>query len=202
MTKTTYRLALVLGFWGLAAQAADATNTYEVRENWELRLDTPNVTKNSPQVVTHFKVDADTFVLTCINFHEQPSHVPGGVQIQLWDEGALIDTADVALDALDVTGDVITWTQVYKLYGGQLEAQVVGVGSQAWGQNINTSSVIKDPASVSTFNTYNPTESVAESHVNYGHNAVIWFGMTESSTWADTNNKLTTDTTDRTVYAR
>ena len=206
MNTTALRLALALCVGVFAAPAAGTENAYIVREVWELRLDTPNVAKNTPQVVTHFKIDSDTFVITCLNFRDQPAHVPGGIQIQLWDQGAVVDTVDVTVDSLNTAGDVITWTQVYTISsGGNLEANLENVDSQTWGQIAVTEAVVRSPASVSTFNTYDPTTSVVEAHVNYGHNAVVWFGMTESTTWKDVSpsGKLWTDPQcPRTVYAR
>lgn len=205
MTTTIARLILILGMCVIVV-AADAaplpSDSYQVQEDYKLQLDTPNLVKNTPQFVTCFNIDSDTFIVVTFNFRDQPVHDPGGIQIQLWDQGNLVDTVDVTLNSLNVSGDTVTWTQKYKINQGKLEMSIVGIGSQAWGQINNTASIFQDPAHLSTFNTYDPAESVAESHINYGRNAVTWFGMTECRKYDDKGKKIWIDSTPKVIFSR
>lgn len=196
------RFALILAASVFTGHAL-AADTYTVEEDWELHLDTPNLTKNTPQWLTHFRIDGDTFILTTFNYREFPAHDPGGIQMQLWDAGNLVDTVDVTLNSLDVSGDVVKWTHVYTIKGGKtLEMKLTGVSSQTWGEKIINENIIQDPASVSTFNTYDSANSIAESHINYGRNAVLWFGITKTTSYDDHARPIRSDSTPRVVYAR
>jgi hypothetical protein len=205
MKTTAIRFFLAVSLCAFSAQAAATSppaDVARVEEDWELHLDTPNLAKNTPQFVTHFKIDEDTFILTCFNFRDYPSHDPGGIQMQLWHQGAVVDTVEVSVDNLDVSGEVIRWTHVYNGCSCDVEAKLENIDSLAWGQISSTASITQNPSSISSLNHYDPADSVAESHVNYGRNAVVWFGMTESRTYDIDGNPLSTDTASRVVFAR
>lgn len=192
-------LPCVLSNWVLAE--APPSTPVEVIEKWEMRLDTPNLPKDSPQFVTHFEIDHDTYFLTLFNFRDDPELIPGGIQLQLWDQGYLVDSVDITVDSLDVVGDTVTWSQRYRIQQGTIEMSIFGVNGQAWGQLNPQEAIVRNPADMSSFATYNPASSVAESHVMYGGNAVLWFGMTEYEV-RDDKKKIQGDTTARTVHAR
>jgi hypothetical protein len=82
-------------------------------------------------------------------------------------------------------------------------ASLANIDSQAWGQVNPPESIIQDPSGISSLNHYDPADSVAESHVNFGRNAVVWFGMTECRKYDESNNLLEPpDSSDRVVFAR
>jgi hypothetical protein len=81
-----------------------------------------------------------------------------------------------------------------------LDNRIVGLNSQTWGQNINTTGLSIASPGLSTFNQYDVANSIAESGIGYGSNRVTWFGITAVRLYDDHAHKLFEDTTLRPVY--
>ena len=183
-----------------AWSAAPTSNAMVIEEEWKLVLDTPNTTGDSPQFCTSFDLGNGSYFVTTWNFRTWPSYVAGGIQLQVWDNGEMINAATVNLAELNVNGDTITWTHVYRVQGTDVDMRIVGVNSQTWGNNINTTSVSKANANVANFNQYDPQKSCGESGISLGANRVNWFGMTAVTVYDERGRRMASDSTLRPVY--
>jgi hypothetical protein len=174
-----------------------------VEEDWELTLDTANVGSCSPQFSTAIPIASNAEFVTTWNYLESlGGFVPGGIELQLRKNDQVESCEQVVESALNVNGDRLTWTQVLRTNGTDLDMKIAGCNSQAWGANINTSSVAWPNANVTNLNNYDPQNSVSSSGVCFGRNRVIWFGIVEVRKYSDRGRLISTDTTRRPVYAR
>jgi hypothetical protein len=197
----TFMLAVLL-VSGDGLAGPPVSDVTVVEEDWSLVLSQPSTVATSPQFSTCLPVSPQVYIVTTFNYREFPDFIPGGIQIQLWEDGACVDWVNVALGPLNVTGDTVRWTQVYRTNGRDLVAKIVGANAQSWGTNINSTDLTKLEANIPNFNAYTPTHSVAESDASFGSNHVSWFGVTEVRLLDDRGRKLVVDTTPRAVHSQ
>ena len=205
MTKTLLRTlcapALLVALYSNPVWSAPPpSNAMVVEEEWKLVLDTPNTTGDSPQFCTSFSLGNGDYIVTTWNYRTYPDYVEGGIQLQVWEDGEVVDVTTVDLAELNVKDDTITWKHVYRVQASDVDMKIVGVNSQTWGNNINTSSVSKPNANVANFNLYDPAASCRESGITLGANRVEWFGITGVTVYDEKGRRMVTDSTLRPVY--
>lgn len=183
-----------------AWSAPPPSNAMVIEEEWKLVLDTPNTTGDSPQFCTSFDLGNGSYFVTTWNYRTYPEFAAGGIQLQYWENGEMVDATTVDLAELNVKGDTITWKHVYRVQGTDIDMRIVGVNSQTWGNNINTTSVSHTEAGIANFNFYDPQKSCSESGISLGANRVNWFGITNIAVYDERGRRMVRDATLRPVY--
>src|SRR5687767_2008964 len=144
--------------WGVAALIAAFAGTAEadgpyvrVEQDWELVLNTPDLSFPSPQLVIPMKTRPDSLKTAyfLINHHDFPTFQTGGGQIQLW-HGDLRQVKSFAGPTLIREGEVVTWTQYLERKDGKLNFGLSAVQGEAWGTN--TAETLGGPVSFSDSN--------------------------------------------------
>ena len=183
------------------AWAAPApSNAMVIEEEWKLVLDTPNTTGDSPQFCSSFDLGNGAYFVTTWNYRTDPEYVAGGIQLQVWKDGEMVGSTTLDLAELNTNNDTITWKHIYRVQGTDVDMRIVGVNSQTWGNNINTTSVSLTSAGVANFNQYDPQKSCSESGISLGANRVSWFGMTGVTVYDEKGRRMGQDSTQRPVY--
>jgi hypothetical protein len=156
----------------VATPAAADGPYYKIEEDWELVLNTPDLSFPSPQIVVAMKPrpDSTKTALFLVNHHDYPKFEAGGGQIQLWDGPAMLGAKSFAGPTLIRDGETVTWTQYLQRGDGNLKYGLSAVSGEAWGTN--TADTLGGPASAPDgsyfFTNYDSSNSV--------QNAVITFG--------------------------
>lgn len=131
--------------WGLLATALCAAVPEEalalppyirIEEDWELVLNTPDLSFPTPQIAVSMKPSAAS-TKTClflVNHHDTPAFQAGGGQIQLW-EGDLKSYKSFSGPILQTVGERVTWTQYMQRDGAHIQFGLSAVSGDAWGDN-------------------------------------------------------------------
>lgn len=161
--------ALILGIAGPAA--ADGPYV-RIEQDWELVLNTPDLSFPSPQIVIPMKSwpASQKTAYFLINHHDYPTFQAGGGQIQLWNDGVQLATKSFEGPTLIRDGEVVTWTQYLERKDGKLKFGLSAVQGEAWGTN--TADTLGGPIEM----TDSITQFVAYESSFSTENAVITFG--------------------------
>lgn len=176
--------ALLFGRPGIAL-AADS-DCVRIEEDWLIEVASPDLLKNSPELVTSISPEpgnSQPVAALLINHRTFPSYAPGGVQLQVWQGGHLLDCDSYPeLRQLDLQDETISFTFVMSIEDSNLTYQIINAGSETFG-DFGTLTVTA-PRRVDSLDRYRPDDSVARSTVNVGTQrlskyvlkSVRWFG--------------------------
>lgn len=161
-------VALVLAVTGTAEAAGQYVR---IEQDWELVLNTPDLSFPSPQIVIPMKgrPDGTKTAYFLVNHHDFPEFQKGGGQIQLW-EGDVMAVKSFEGPTLIRDGEVVTWTQYLERKNGKFQFGLSAVAGEAWGTN--TAETLGGPVSFTDGNTHF-TEYDSSYSVD---NVVIMFG--------------------------
>jgi hypothetical protein len=108
-----------------------------IEEDWQLLISNPDQYSVGPQITTVMSPVADgstPFFAFDMNYREYPIFSPGGMQIQVWSGGKVIDTSSQGSALFGTPGEGITWTQRMSLGGGSVSYDVNNGQSTTWGK--------------------------------------------------------------------
>ena len=94
LERTTKLMVLLgLGVFGAVPALAQSNRVVLVEEHWELRLGQPDSDRSAPQTTMVMSptgnVEGVHFLFT-LNHSTVPEYTPGGMQVQLWNGGELV----------------------------------------------------------------------------------------------------------------
>jgi hypothetical protein len=149
-----------------------------VEEDWQITVGTPDPNLNLPQitmVMTPYPGVIGHHAVFEINSQTQPNYSPGGMQLQRWfgqeNFADLVSPGNPAV--LQTPGEVVTFTMSMEVQGSTLNFGVSNGNSQTWGSFGNGQSMTLSVAFDGTnLNSYDSTQSLANSYVGAGCNRV------------------------------
>lgn len=157
---------------------ADSPKIVRIEEQWELQVGEPDVQRNAPQatmvISPHDDLEGVYFLFT-LNHRNADGYQPGGMQVQMWDGEELVDSmAGSAESPLNLSDDVIGWTQCIAVDDSTLSFEVVNGSSTSWGSFGSGGSLrISSPTTLQNLGGYRPAVSLGESRVGYAGNRVV-----------------------------
>jgi hypothetical protein len=155
---------------------ADSPRVLSVEEHWELRIAEPDPDTSAPQTTMVQTPDGDLdgvqFLFT-INHGTVPDYQPGGLQVQLWENDELVESASAGEETLHHDQELVTWVQKLSLEDGTLKFQVHDGHSESWGDFGGEDLTLSTSTSLESLNGYRPGVSLTESQVNYAENRVV-----------------------------
>jgi hypothetical protein len=164
--RTLAAFALTVTVW-MIAQSAHAQDVLRVYETWELVVGNPDAANEAPQlntVMSPFPHVDSYYGLLTINYRDQPTFTPGGLQCQLWnDTQCLLYKNSKKNDLLNTGNESITWRQRLSIEGGdKVRFHVENGTSTTWGGWAGGSDlkVEQDHTPVFNLNGYTPAVSV------------------------------------------
>lgn len=160
-----------------ATEKASAGPTYtKIEEDWELILNTPDLSFPAPQIVVGMKPSSTSQkqALFLINHHDTPLFNAGGGQIQVWDGDTLRSYKSFAGPTLIRVGERVTWTQYMERSGGRFQFGLSRVEGDAWGVNtaedLGGAVYFNDAKTV--FDNYSSDNSVEDAAITFGADRV------------------------------
>lgn len=110
----------------------------QVEEEWELQLAQPDPNTASPQVsctISPFGHLDGWYAVWTVNYGNVPDFVPGGVQLQLWNQDRCVAVASWKSGVvLSRQNERLGWTLRMRKVDGRLVFDVAGGTSDSWGR--------------------------------------------------------------------
>jgi hypothetical protein len=158
----------------------------QIEEDWQVVIGTPDPVGAGPQISTYMSPVADgstPFFVFDMNYCDNPSFSPGGLQVQAWSGDNLLRSAAKGTAQCSTANETITWTQRMTVSSGTISFAINSGESTTWkkfGQgkqlDLGTSSFT---TSLTSLSTYSPATSVANSGVGWEANRVTSMKLLE-----------------------
>jgi len=162
--------------WSLVAQG-ESPNVVRVEEDWELVVATPDPNSDGPQVTVAMSPIGHVRSVHAaleLNHRTLPGFVPGGLQLQLWENESALDSNPFPNTAVMAhPGETVRWTQSMELVEGKLWFEITDGSSTTWGSFGGQGYLKSDvDTQLENLNGYNPAVSVNNSGIGYASNRV------------------------------
>jgi hypothetical protein len=196
-------LVVLAGPGHVPAEEGQSEPVLRVEEDWLLWVGQPSGPIYSPQfhtVMSPFGHTDSYFFQVTWNYRELPEFMPGGFQVQSWNDDVDLDTQNINSNELSRNAEVITWTQVLETNGTQLGFSVTDGMSSSWGQFGHPDTTIVHDGSLQDLSGYSTDTTVANSWITFGQNRVNLLKITAVRYYGADGQPLWEDTTDRVVY--
>jgi hypothetical protein len=198
-------LALTLNTPGsLNSASLDNPVITRVEEDWQLIVATPDTTEQGPQAticMSPTSVQSDPFVAFDLNYREYPDFESGGMQVQVWSNNQVIQTATQHRDQFATDNETITWTQSMSLSDSQVTYQVKNGSSMTWGQFGGDDDLqVTFPTSAADLGAYSPDYSANSSGVTWQSNRVTSLTLVQIRYYAG-SMLINTDTNPRVIVS-
>lgn len=193
-----FTVALLL----IAGPAALRAGVTAIEEDWELDINTPNVSKSSPQLNCLISSTGSTQSYYAVFLINQHASQGGGLELQLWNGKTLLGSSELGTnESLATPGEKIQWTIHMELNNsGLLTVQVLNGTSTTWGKfGGKNDLLVSAQTSLQNLDTYDPNATTDLSGVEFGNSRVRKLILRKVRVY--TNNKKTTEQAlDRVVY--
>lgn len=182
--------------------ADDPVATVRVEEDWVLEVHEADPDTSSPQIVTQMTpnpTNGAAFALFCLNYHEVPDFVPGGMEIQLWGDQEVLDVDALDSYELSQAQETVKWTQSLKVDSGGLTIRVKNGESDSFGNFGGESFQVSHSTSLSNLDEYSVDDSVNNSGISLGANRVRVLKIVEVRRYKS-DGSVVTDSAEHVVY--
>lgn len=177
--------------------------TVRVEEDWYVKIGTPDPDYDSPQITT---VIAPTWTLSGkyavfdMNCATQPGFVSGGVQLQLWQDDAILQScSNTDWSSLHFVDDEIRYTTAMSIDDGNLVFEILNGSSQSWGSFGNGELKVQIPTWRNHLNGYDPYFTTYNSRIGFASHRVRRFTL-ERVRYFSANGLQSTDSTPRVLH--
>lgn len=175
-----------------------------VEEVWQLVLVEPDGEVYSPQFTTVMSPTGNLgsfYVQVSWNYREFPDFVPGGYQVQAWNNDALVGVRDDPEDVFNDHLEVTVWTQTMATTCSGVAFAVFDGQSTTWGLFGGPETIVGDNIAIANLDGYSPDVSVRNSRITFGANRVALLMIQEVRYYGSDTGLLYVDTTPRVAYA-
>jgi hypothetical protein len=208
MQRTTLSSLTCLATFVLACSISlGRTSSYDapdqVEEDWQVVIASPNPDEVGPQITTCMSPVADgsaPFVALDMNYRDVQTFQPGGLQLNVYSSGNVLDSSTQGSALCQTANETITWTQRMSIASGQVTYTIVNGQSTTWGQFGQNAGLdpVNFPASVTWLDSYSPDVSVAKSGAGWQSNRVGSMTLLRVRYYRN-GQLLSTDNTSRSV---
>ena len=186
---------LALSLLAQSKAKADWSNgqTVRVEEDWHVRIGTPSPSEDSPQIST---VMAPSWTLWGyyavfdLNCATQPNFESGGVQLQLWYDGAIVQSrSNTNWASLFHPDEEIRFTSAMSIANDHLVFEIKNGTSTSWGAFGNGEMRIQVPTWRSHLNGYSPWFTESNSRIGYASHRVRRFILERVRYYSDSGQQ-------------
>lgn len=177
-------------------------NTMRIEEDWYIQIGTPEPEADSPQITTviapAWTLDGSYGVFD-LNCATQPGFSSGGVQLQLWYNGAITQTrSNTNWDSLHFVDEVIRYTSAVSVVDGQIIYEILNGTASSWGTFGTGELMLQRPTWRAHLNGYSPDFSVCNSRIGFASHRVRNFTLERVRYYFQNNSGLQLQRTDDT----
>jgi hypothetical protein len=155
-------------------QARIGGSIVRIEQDWVLVVSSPDANRCSPQLFFQLYPESggDYCCQLLMNYSDQPTFAAGGIQIQVWQNNAVLDGQDNNPNqaVLQAANETVTFTLVMEIKGSQLHFSATNVSSTSWGDVSKLS--VGVPYTPDAFQTYTTDDTIAKSGILLGSNRV------------------------------
>lgn len=183
--------------WVSGALAQADQNNYErIEETWEVKLNTPDASDETPQIAFWLKpAGSSPFTgVFLLNFRDEPSYQQGGVQVQLWHGETLRAQKSYGTALLNTQDETITFTLYAERNGTALSFGAMNGASTTWGNLALGNLHIATPDTTPSFMNYKSSDSIANLELPYGASRIKSIKLTQVRKKRVTGNVWVTET--------
>ena len=178
-------------------------NTTRIEEDWYVKIGTPDPDSDSPQITSVIAPSwtlAGKYVVFDMNCATQPGFVSGGVQLQLWQDDAIIQSRSNAnWDSLHIVNEEIRYTSAMSVVDGKMVFEILNGTSETWG-NFGTGELKLEVDSWRPhLNQYSTDFTVYNSRIGFASHRVRRFTL-ERVRYFTAHGLRTTDDTPRVLH--
>ena len=178
-------------------------NIVRVEEDWFLKIGTPDPETDSPQIST---VLAPSWTLRGkhtvfdMNCATQPGFTSGGVQLQLWENGSIIQSrSNSNWDSLHIVNEEIRYTSAMSIEEDHLAFEILNGHSETWGDFGTGELKLQVETWRRHLNWYDPSFTTWNSRVGFASHRVRRF-ILERVRYFKSDGTVTVDDTPRVLH--
>lgn len=184
---------------------ADATgNTMRVEEDWYVKIGTPDPDSDSPQITSVIAPGwtlLGKYAVFDMNCATQPGFSSGGVQLQLWSNDAIVQTAsNVNWSSLHFVDEEIHYTSVMSIVGNNLVFEIINGTSQSWGAFGTGELKLQIATWRNHLNEYDPYFTTWNSRIGFATHRVRNFTLERIRYYSADGSLKSTDDTPRVLH--
>lgn len=160
-----------------SATAQESSPVFMVEENWEMKINEPDVKINSPQVAFFLYPDADCadcYFQLQMNYAAEDGYSSGGFRVGAFcQEQAVDDERSQIRQSLAWDGDTIRWTSAMAVFDGKVMMAVKDGFGWQWGTFGGPEYLVEmSDQEIHDLNHYTPEMSTASVDIGFGKNRV------------------------------
>jgi len=178
-------------------------NTIRVEEDWYVQIGTPEPEADSPQISTVLAPSWTLwgkYAVFDMNCATQPGFSSGGVQLQLWEDDAIIQSCSNAnWDSLHLVDEEIRYTSAMSIENGNLVYEILNGSSESWGTFGNGELKLQVATWRDHLNWYDPNFTTWNSRIGFASHRVRRF-ILERVRFYKSNGTSSVDSTPRVLH--
>ncbi len=178
-------------------------NTVRIEEDWYVKIGTPDPDSDSPQITSVIAPSwtlSGKYVVFDMNCATQPGFVSGGVQLQMWQDDAIIQSRSNAnWDSLHLVNEEIRYTSAMSVVDGKLVFEILNGTSESWGTFGTGELKLEVDTWRNHLNWYSPEFTAYNSRVGFASHRVRRFTL-ERVRYFSANGLRSTDDTPRVLH--
>ncbi len=178
-------------------------HTIRVEEDWYVRIGMPDPNSDSPQITSVIAPSwslSGKYAIFDMNCATQPGFVSGGVQLQLWQDGAILQTcSNTNWDSLHYVNEEIRYTSAVSIQNGNLVFEILNGSSETWGAFGTGELKLQVATWRDHLNQYSPDYSVENSRIGFASHRVRRFTL-ERVRYYSSNGLHATDEAPRALH--
>ena len=178
-------------------------NTVRIEEDWYVKIGTPDPDSDSPQITSVIAPSwtlSGKYVVFDMNCATQPGFVSGGVQLQMWQDDAIIQSRSNAnWDSLHLVNEEIRYTSAMSVVDGKLVFEILNGTSESWGTFGTGELKLEVDTRRNHLNWYSPEFTAYNSRVGFASHRVRRFTL-ERVRYFSANGLRSTDDTPRVLH--
>ncbi|TXT39404.1 MAG: Uncharacterized protein FD138_89 [Planctomycetota bacterium] len=178
-------------------------NTTRVEEDWSVKIGTPDPDYDSPQITSVIAPSwslSGKYAVFDMNCATQPGFSSGGVQIQLWQDDAIIQTAsNTNWASMHIVDEEIRYTTAMSIENGNLVFEILNGSSESWGTFGSGELKLQLPTWRDHLNWYDPNFTTSNSRIGFASHRVRRF-ILERVRYFSADGLQSTDETPRVLH--
>lgn len=178
-------------------------NTTRIEEDWYVKIGTPDPDLDSPQITSVIAPSwtlSGKYVVFDMNCATQPGFVSGGVQLQLWQDDAIIQScSNTNWDSLHIVNEEIRYTSVMSIVDGKMVFEIINGTSETWGTFGTGELKLEVDTWRPHLNQYSPEFTAYNSRIGFASHRVRRFTL-ERVRYFTAHDLRTTDDTPRVLH--
>ena len=160
----------------LLGEDAAFEKTVRIEEDWSLQIGVPDPETDSPQISTVLAPSwslCGKYAVLELNCATQPAFSSGGVQLQLWCDGSIVQSrSNSRWGSLHLENEVIRYTSVMSIKDSHLTFEIINGSSETWDHFGVGELKVQTETWRTDLNSYDPNFTLSNSQIGFASHRV------------------------------